>query len=59
MAKLGFIGAGKVSTALAMRLSGKGYPVAAVHDVEPEAHMFMTKHLAEGAGCLVVVGECR
>ena len=47
MAKLGFIGAGKVSTALAMRLSGKGYPVAAVHDVEPEAHIFMTKHLAE------------
>lgn len=47
MAKLGFIGAGKVAISLAIRLSGKGYPVAAVHDVEPEAHIFMTKHLAE------------
>jgi len=30
MQKLGFIGAGTVGTALAVRLNGKGYPVAAV-----------------------------
>lgn len=30
MLKLGFIGAGTVGTALAIRLSGRGYPVAAV-----------------------------
>lgn len=30
MLKLGFIGAGKVGTALAVRLRGKGYPVVAV-----------------------------
>ncbi|MFC1978703.1 Rossmann-like and DUF2520 domain-containing protein [Chloroflexota bacterium] len=30
MIKIGFIGAGKVGTALAMQLSGKGYPVVAV-----------------------------
>lgn len=37
MNKLGFIGAGKVGTALAVRLSSKGYPVVAVYDVKPEA----------------------
>lgn len=37
MLKLGFIGAGKVGTALAVRLSGKDYPVVAVYDVKPEA----------------------
>ena len=37
MLKLGFIGAGKVGTALAVRLSNKGYPVAAVYDIKPEA----------------------
>ena len=31
MVKLGFIGAGTVGTALATRLSGKGYPVVAVY----------------------------
>jgi len=37
MTKLGFIGAGKVGTALAVRLSSKGYPVVAVYDIKPEA----------------------
>jgi predicted short-subunit dehydrogenase-like oxidoreductase (DUF2520 family) len=37
MIKLGFIGAGKVGTALAIRLHRKGYPVVAVHDTKPEA----------------------
>ena len=31
MTSIGFIGAGKVGTALAVTLSGKGYPVVAVH----------------------------
>jgi len=30
MVDIGFIGAGTVGTALAVRLSGKGYPVVAV-----------------------------
>ena len=37
MAKIGFIGAGKVGTALAVRLSRKGYSLVAIHDVKPEA----------------------
>ena len=35
--KLGFIGAGKVGTALAVKLSRKGYSVSAVYDVHEEA----------------------
>ncbi len=51
MTKLGFIGAGKVGTALAVRLSGKGYPVAAVYDVNSEA----AQNFAEAiSGCKVV-----
>ena len=42
MTKLGFIGAGKVGTALAVRLSKKGYPVVAVYDVKPEAARYFT-----------------
>ena len=37
MRKLGFIGAGTVGTAMAVRLSQKGYPVIAVYDVNPAA----------------------
>ncbi len=33
--KLGFIGAGTVGTALAVRLSQQGYPVIAIHDLYP------------------------
>jgi predicted short-subunit dehydrogenase-like oxidoreductase (DUF2520 family) len=42
MIKLGFIGAGKVGTALAVRLSKKGYPVVAVHDVKPDAARYFS-----------------
>lgn len=43
MTTLGFIGAGKVGTALAVRLSKKGYPVVAVYDVKPEAARYFTR----------------
>jgi len=48
--KLGFIGAGTVGTAMAVRLSQKGYPVIAVYDVNPTA----AKRFAEAVrGCPV------
>src|SRR3972149_7944177 len=37
MTRLGFIGAGKVGTALAVRLNSHGSPVVAVYDVNQEA----------------------
>jgi predicted short-subunit dehydrogenase-like oxidoreductase (DUF2520 family) len=37
MIKLGFIGAGPVGTTFGVRLREKGYPVAAVADIRPEA----------------------
>jgi len=50
MLKLGFIGAGTVGTAMAIRLSQKGYPVIAVYDLNPAA----AKRLAEAVkGCQV------
>lgn len=51
MLKLGFIGAGTVGTAMAIRLSQTGYPVIAVHDLNPAA----AKRLAEAVkGCRVL-----
>lgn len=50
MLKVGFIGAGTVGTAMAIRLSQKGYPVIAVYDVNPAA----AKRMAEAVrGCRV------
>ena len=50
MLKLGFIGAGKVGTAMAIRLSQKGYPVIAVYNLNSAA----AKRLAEAVkGCQV------
>lgn len=50
MIRLGFIGAGTVGTALAMRLSRKGYQVAAVYDANSTA----AQKLAEAVkGCLI------
>ena len=37
MLKLGFIGAGKVGTALAVRVSEKGYPIVGIYDIKTEA----------------------
>ncbi len=54
MTKLGFIGAGKVGTALAVRLSGKGYPVVAVYDVNPEAAQNFARVVS---GCKVAAGK--
>ena len=48
MMKLGFIGAGKVGTALAVRLSKKGYPVVAVYDVRPEAAQYFAEQIKGG-----------
>ncbi len=50
MTKLGFIGAGKVGTALGVSLSGKGYPVAAVYDVKTEAAEYFAQTVS---GCNV------
>jgi len=51
MVKIGFIGAGTVGTAMAIRLSQKGYPVIAVYDLNPAA----AKRLAEAVkGCRVL-----
>jgi predicted short-subunit dehydrogenase-like oxidoreductase (DUF2520 family) len=51
MLKLGFIGAGTVGTAMAIRLSQKGYPVIAVYDLNPAA----ARRLAEAVkGCRVL-----
>ena len=50
MTKLGFIGAGKVGTALAISLSGKGYPVVAVYDLNPEAADYFTQEII---GCKI------
>ncbi len=50
MVKLGFIGAGTVGTALAIRLSRKGYPVAAVYS---RSHASAEK-LAEAVGSVRV-----
>lgn len=48
--KFGFIGAGKVGTALAARLSGAGYPVVGVADVNIDA----ARSLAEMTpGCII------
>lgn len=49
--KLGFIGAGKVGTALAVKLTSKGYPVIGVYDVKPES----AKQFADAVkGCKVM-----
>jgi len=51
MLKLGFIGAGTVGTAMAIRLSQNGYPVTAVYDLNSAA----AKRLAEAVkGCRVL-----
>ena len=50
MTKLGFIGAGKVGTALAISLSNKGYPVVAVYDLNPEAADYFAQ---EVSGCKI------
>ncbi len=49
MVELGFIGAGTVGTALATRLSGKGYPVVAVYS---RSHA-SAERLAQSVGCRV------
>ncbi len=50
MLKLGFIGAGTVGSALAIRLSEKGYPVVAVHSRTPTS----SERLAQAVkGCRV------
>ena len=46
MLKLGFIGAGTVGTALAVRLSKKGYPVVAVSSRRPNS----ARNLAQAIG---------
>lgn len=51
MIKLGFIGAGKVGTALAVNMSTKGYPVVAVYDAKPEAARYFTESNSE---CMIV-----
>ena len=50
MIKLGFIGAGKVGTALAISLNNKGYPVMAVYDVYPESAEYFTQQIS---GCQI------
>ncbi|HEY79214.1 MAG TPA: DUF2520 domain-containing protein [Dehalococcoidia bacterium] len=50
MLKLGFIGAGTVGTALAARLSQKGYPVVAVYSRSPESAQRLARVVA---GCTV------
>jgi predicted short-subunit dehydrogenase-like oxidoreductase (DUF2520 family) len=50
MLKLGFIGAGTVGTALAARLSQKGYPVVAVYSRSPESAQRLARFVA---GCTV------
>jgi predicted short-subunit dehydrogenase-like oxidoreductase (DUF2520 family) len=45
MMKLGFIGAGKVGTALAVSLSRKGYPVVAIYDVKSEAAQYFAQEI--------------
>jgi predicted short-subunit dehydrogenase-like oxidoreductase (DUF2520 family) len=50
MLKLGFIGAGTVGTALAARLSQKGYPVVAVYSRSAESARRLARMLA---GCTV------
>jgi predicted short-subunit dehydrogenase-like oxidoreductase (DUF2520 family) len=46
MLKLGFIGAGTVGTALAARLSQKGYPVVAVYSRSPESAQRLVRMVA-------------
>jgi len=46
MTKLGFIGAGKVGTALAISLSKKGYPVVAVYDIYPESAEYFAREIS-------------
>jgi predicted short-subunit dehydrogenase-like oxidoreductase (DUF2520 family) len=50
MLKLGFIGAGTVGTALAARLSQKGYPVVAVYSRSSESARRLARMVA---GCVV------
>ena len=44
---LGFIGAGRVGTALAVRLSRKGYPVSAVYDLQEDAARAFADEIAD------------
>jgi predicted short-subunit dehydrogenase-like oxidoreductase (DUF2520 family) len=53
MLKIGFIGAGTVGTALAVRLAGKGYPVVAVSSRSRAS----AKKLAQAAGGCPVFGS--